>query len=260
MKICFIGFGNMAKSLVHGLRPHPEYRLWAASPSLFEGINSAGINTHSNNLAIIDEADVIILAVKPSQMKTVWNEIAAQIPNHCLVISIAAGLNLSWFGQEGKAHALVRAMPNIAAAVSQSATALVANNAVSELQKKYAEQIFSTVGVTAWLDNEEEMHICTALSGSGPAYIFLFMEAMIEAAVTLGLPEELSKTLTLQTFQGALQLAKTSHVSLHELRSHVTSPGGTTAAAIKEFQQQDLNKMVYLAIKTACDRSHQLGT
>ena len=260
MKISFIGFGNMAQAIAEGLIAKKDYQLWAAAPSLSIQSTAQGINTHHDNLAIITDADIIVLAVKPSLMPIVFAEIQSKIPANCLIISIAAGLSASWFNkQASSSFALVRAMPNIAASVGQSATPLFANELVSTHQRQAAEQIFSTIGLTTWVKQESDIDAFTALSGSGPAYIFLFMETMINAAKALGLSEEIATSFTLQTFRGALSLASTSELSLGELRNKVTSPAGTTAAAIAAFTAQGLEAITLKAMKAAYERAQQLA-
>lgn len=260
MKISFIGFGHMAKAIAQGLLANSNNQLRAVAPSLPIGINDDGIKTHHDNLAIIPDADIIILAIKPAQMDAVFTQIRPALAPDCLVISIAAGINLPWFEKHAsKSLAIVRAMPNMAAAVGKSATPLIANAYTTPQQKQAAEQVFATVGLTAWVQQESDMNALTALSGSGPAYVFLFMEALIKAAMDLGLGEDIAKSFTLQTVFGALSLATESTQDLAELRHRVTSPAGTTAAAIDVFTERGLDEIVFAAMKAAHDRAHQLG-
>ncbi|MBL7479474.1 pyrroline-5-carboxylate reductase [Legionella bononiensis] len=259
MNISFIGFGNMAKAIARGLSQQDSLTISAASPSLTIGINQEGIQTHHDNKEVIKNADIIILAVKPMQMSTVLKEITPLIPQHCLLISVAAGLSLSWFAQYCKRNqAIIRTMPNTPAAIGLAATPMIANDVTTEQQKHWAELIFSKIGLTTWAFNEDEMDTYTALSGSGPAYVFLFMEAMIDAAVNLGLDPQIAKTFTLQTFTGAVNLAHNNDLSLSQLRTKVTSPGGTTAAAVSILHEQ-LNTLVFAAMNAAKQRAHELG-
>lgn len=260
MNISFIGFGHMAKAIAQGLLTNKNNQLHAAAPSLPIGITAEGINTHHNNLAVIPGADIIILAVKPAQMAAVFTQIRPALDADCLIISIAAGLSLSWFEKHGSAGlAIVRAMPNMAAAVGKSATPLIANALATPSQKQSAEQIFTSIGLTAWVQQESDMDTLTALSGSGPAYVFLFMEALIKAAQDLGLGEDIARSFTLQTVFGALSLATESKLGLAELRHHVTSPAGTTAAAIEVFTERGLDDIVCSAMQAARNRARQLG-
>ncbi len=249
----------MAKAIAHGLLNEKSIKLSASSPSLSNGTTAKGINTHSNNLVFLPEADVVILAVKPVMMKSVMQEIIAMIPPKALVISVAAGIPLSWFNQFNEKLAVVRAMPNIASSVGKGATPLVANPQVTLAQKKQAEFIFNATGLTTWVMEEEAMDAFNALSGSGPAYVFLFMEEMIHAACALGLEKETAKTFTMQTVAGALELAEQGNLELSVLRKHVTSQGGTTAAALEVFKQQAFGNLISLAMKAAYNRAKELG-
>lgn len=259
MNISFIGYGNMAKAIARGLSQQKSYSISASAPSLTIGMNKEQVRTHNDNQEIVRDADIIILAVKPALMGSVLQEIIPLIPSHCLLISVAAGLNLSWFSRQCNAkQAIVRTMPNTAASLGLSATPLIANSHTSQEQKRCAETIFSNIGMTTWVQTEEEMDTLTALSGSGPAYVFLFMEAMIDAGINLGLDEATARTFTLQTFIGAINLAQKSELSLTELRTKVTSPGGTTAAALNVLHQQ-LEALILTAMSAAKRRSHELG-
>lgn len=250
----------MAKAIAQGLLQDDSIQLFVASPSLPVGVNEDGIHTHFNNLAIIPQSDVIILAVKPAQMQLVVEQIKSERPAQCLVISIASGLTFKWFDQlTGLNWPIVRAMPNIAAAVKQSATPLIANERVTDVQKEIAQQFFSRIGLTTWVQNEDAINSFTALSGSGPAYVFLFMEAMIKAAEALGLPNDIATSFTLQTLQGALSLAASQDTSLAELRAAVTSPAGTTAAAIAVLESHGFYQLIKNAMQAAYDRSLQLS-
>lgn len=256
MNISIIGFGNMAKAMTKNLFHNKSIRLRVAAPKLPIGVNAEGIETHSSNLAIIGDADIIILAVKPTQMSAVLKEINDFLPANGLIISVASGLQLDYFNLN---RPVVRAMPNIAAAIGQSATPLMANELVTELQKKQTEDLFSTMGITTWVKEEGLMDAFTALSGSGPAYVFLFMEAMVNAAVGLGLTKNIATSFTLQTFKGAVSLAMTGVSSPAELRAAVTSPAGTTAAAINVFLERGFNELIHDAMQAAFERATQLG-
>lgn len=260
MKICFIGYGNMAKAIARGLIGQEKYTLAASAPSLTQGINKDRIRTYYDNKEAIKEANIIILAVKPMLMNSVLKEIIPHLPTHCLLISVAAGLSLSWFAQQGiKKQALIRTMPNTPAAVGLGATPMIANSFTSAEQKHCAERIFESIGLTTWAQHEEDIDTFTALSGSGPAYVFLFMEALINAAKLLGLNESIAKSFTLQTIKGALKLAQDSEFSLNQLRTKVTSPGGTTAAAL-EILNGKLEELILTAMKAAKLRSQELGS
>ncbi len=260
MKIHFIGFGNMAKAIAHSLCGQLNYHLTATSPSLNEGKTSEGIITHPHNLVGIKEADLVILAVKPTKMATVLSEIKEALPKHCLLISVAAGLSLNWLGQHCRpGQPIIRSMPNIAITLGKGATPLIANSFVNDEQKGIAEQIFKNSGIVSWTTEEKDIDAFTALSGSGPAYVFFFLEALIDSAKKLGLNEEIARTFTLQTVVGALELASNSTLEIKELRKKVTSPAGTTAAAIDILEQQGFAELLFKAMEAAYERAKQLG-
>lgn len=259
MNICFIGFGSMAKAIANGLLQQGTDSLTASSPSLTTGVNKDGIKTYNDNKEAVKGNEVIILAVKPLLMNAVLAELAPALSPNCLVISVAAGLSLSWFNTHGlDKKAVIRTMPNTPAAVSMAATPLIANEYVNTEQKNSAERIFSSIGITTWAQHEEEIDGFTALCGSGPAYVFAFIQAMIDAATDLGLDEPTARLFALQTFDGAIKLAKNSDLSLNELKSKVTSPGGTTEAALNILTPQ-LNSLIFATMNAAKQRSMELG-
>lgn len=249
----------MAKAIARGLIKEQKHRLFASAPSLTVGINKEGIQTHNDNKAFIKEAQIAILAVKPGQMDNVLRDLKSELPSECLLISVAAGLTLDWFAAHLEhPYALIRTMPNTPASIGLGATPMLANPYVSTEQKKWAEYIFSTVGITQWITNEEQMDTFTALSGSGPAYVFSFIEAMVDAAIALGLDATIAKQFAIQTGIGALKLAENSDLSLSELRTQVTSPGGTTAAALNVLEVP-LADLVDAAMRAAKERAQELG-
>ncbi len=260
MNISIIGFGNMAQAIAKGLLSDKSNRLRVAAPSLTEGVTLEGIQTHSDNLAITALADIIILAVKPAQMKSVLTEIKLEIPKKALIISVASGKTLDWLSANtAPSLAIIRAMPNIAAAIHQSATPLIANQHVTHSQKTWASNLFNTMGLTTWIEDEGLMDSFTALSGSGPAYVFLFMEAMVAAAIEQGIPEDIATSFTLQTLKGALDVAILKDKSFSNLRATVTSPAGTTAAAIHVLKTRGFDALIRDAMRAACMRSRELG-
>ncbi|CEG57592.1 pyrroline-5-carboxylate reductase [Legionella fallonii] len=260
MNISFIGYGNMAKAIARGLNQESAYSLSAAAPSLTVGINKDNVRTHHDNREVASNAEIIVLAVKPAKMNEVLQEITPFIPDHCLLISVAAGLSLSWFAKHCKAkQPVIRTMPNTPASVGLAAVPMIANEYTSAEQKRQAEIIFSKIGITTWANNEEEMDTFTALSGSGPAYVFSFIDAMIQSAVALGLNESIAKTFALQTVHGALKLAQNDDLGLIELKTKVTSPGGTTAAALSILDAH-LHALLLASMNAAKQRAHELGT
>ncbi len=253
--VCFIGFGNMAKALARGLLKQKNYHLAAAAPSLTVGVNAEGIHTYKDNKAALKNAAIIILAIKPMQMSTALKEIGLLLPKDSLLISVATGMSIDWMSAYCRpGQAIVRTMPNTPAAVGCAATPMIANSATSPAHKKQAELIFSSVGLAHWLDNEQDIDRFTALSGSGPAYVFSFMQAMIASGVQLGLASDEVQQFVLQTCKGAVQLAEQSTVDIATLKKQITSPGGTTAAALEVLDSQ-LNPLVQAAIEAAYRRA-----
>ncbi len=264
--IAFIGAGNMASSIIGGLvqSGHPASSISAADPfpaSLERLGEIAAVTLCADNAAAAEQADVVIMAVKPQVMAAATNSIARAVrARRSLVISIAAGVTItSMQARLGPQAAIVRCMPNTPALLGCGATALYGNANVSALQHEYAESILSAVGMTRWVPTEGALDAITALSGSGPAYFFLFMEAMIDAACELGLDRETATAMTLQTGLGAARMAVENDVDLVELRRRVTSPGGTTERAIQSFEDSDLRNIVAKALDAAADRAAEMA-
>ncbi|STX29657.1 pyrroline-5-carboxylate reductase [Legionella beliardensis] len=260
MNICFIGYGNLAKALIEGLKHNKALQLFATSPSLPAAFNTKGVSTHFNNSAFIKDADVIVLAVKPPQIIPILTEISALLPENCVLISVAAGISLSTIAAYcPPKQAIVRCMPNTPIAVGKGATAFIANDYVSKKQQDTIECLFKPLSITAWLQREDEINAITALSGSGPAYMFYFLEALIHAGEQVGLSRSLAQSFAKQTALGALSLLDANHLSLEELRQKVTSKGGTTAAALDVLQEHNFADLIFQAIKAAYDRAKAMN-
>jgi len=263
--IAFIGAGNMASAIMGGLIENgfQANNIWACDPSedkLAELATTFGVQTTTNNADAALKADAVILAVKPQVMEAVLAPLQSALQERQpLIISVAAGINLqsleTWIGGQ---PAIVRCMPNTPALVGQGASGLFANDQVSADQKALASKMLDAVGISVWVNNESELDAVTAVSGSGPAYYFLFMEAMIEAGMKLGLSEETATSLTLKTALGAATMASSSELAPAQLRKNVTSPNGTTEQAILSFQNDALSNIVEKALKAANDRSVEL--
>ncbi|MFI3187473.1 MAG: pyrroline-5-carboxylate reductase [Methylococcaceae bacterium] len=265
-KIGFIGGGNMASSLISGLiaSGHAPEQIWVSdiNPDALTTLeHELKVNTSVNNDDIIKAVDVVVLAVKPQALSAVAQSIAAQIQQRkSLVVSIAAGISQSslsrWLGVD---TAIVRCMPNTPALVLTGATALHANNKVTAEQRNLAESILRAVGIALWVEDEAELDAVTAVSGSGPAYYFLLMEAMEKAALELGLSEGTARLLVQQTALGAAKIALESSESPEQLRKRVTSSGGTTQQAIETFEQGGFTELVSKALHAARDRSIEMS-
>jgi len=262
--IAFVGAGNMAASLIGGLRAQgvAASTIRASEPGTEQRARlqqEHGITTFANNADAIAGADLIVLAVKPQIMKAVCQDLAAHLAPNQVIISIAAGISCAslenWLGE----RPVVRCMPNTPALLRQGVSGLFANPRVSAAQKAQAEQVLSAVGLALWLDSEAQIDAVTAVSGSGPAYFFLLIEAMTEAGEKLGLPRETAAQLSIQTALGAARMASESDVDAAELRRRVTSPNGTTEAAIKTFQAGGFEALVQQALNAAANRSTELA-
>ncbi len=264
--LTFIGGGNMAGSLVGGLIADgwdpDRIQVVDTDPQQRERMAVRfQVHTTPDSLAAVSDADVVVLAVKPQVMEEVARALAVTVSgSRPLFISIAAGIRettlRSWLGENA---AIVRAMPNTPALVQSGATALYANTAVSEQQRSLAETILRAVGLVIWIDDESLMDAVTALSGSGPAYFFLFMEALQAAGEELGLPAKTARLLALQTAFGAARMALESADDAATLRRHVTSPGGTTEHAINSLQESGFEKIVSRALQAAAERSREMA-
>lgn len=266
--ICFIGGGNMATSLIGGLiaQGHSADSISVSDPNESQRNQleqQFSINSFADCAPAMADADIVVLAVKPQIMKDVALNIASSIaPNakQPLFVSIAAGINLfslqSWLGEN---QAIVRCMPNTPSLIQLGASGLYANEHTSIVQKNLAETVLKAAGIVQWVQTEAEIDAVTAVSGSGPAYYFLFMEAMIDAGTELGLSQETATELTIQTAIGAAQMAKGSDVDTAELRRRVTSPGGTTEQAINTFESAHLRDIVKAALNSATRRSGELA-
>jgi pyrroline-5-carboxylate reductase len=267
LKIGFIGGGNMAQAIIGGLvrSGHAPQCLIVSDPdpTQHERIYSihGDIRVTDDNGALTEEADIIVLAVKPQIMATVVSEIAGSAGrDSCLYLSIAAGITLdSLQTLLGPARAIVRVMPNQPALVGAGMSVLIATPSTTEEQKTRAQYIVEAMGDAAWIDDEALMDAVTAVSGSGPAYFYLFMEIIEACARDLGLPAELAYQLVRQTGFGAGRVAADSDLDLVALRASVTSKGGTTAAAIDVLEQSEFRAIVARALLAARDRSVELG-
>ena len=267
-RLAIIGAGNMASCIIGGLINSNDHNYFSDNITVSDPKNKKlislqqqfGIAINTNNSEACKEADIVILAVKPQVIKMVVAEIKPVLTHRPLVISVAAGITsgklAKWLGKD---IPVVRAMPNTPALVRNGATGLYANTVVSRRQREQAESILSAIGYTTWVEEESLMDTVTAVSGSGPAYFFLLMEAMIDAGVKQGLTKSIAKQLTLQTALGAAALAKSSDADVAELRRRVTSPGGTTEQAIQYFQQANFAQIVTDAMDVCAERSRQLA-
>lgn len=263
--LAFIGAGNMARAIIGGLlaNGYPATQIWASEPdeTRLTDLAAKGLRTTNDNNAAVTAADVVVLAVKPQVLKPVAEAMAEAVQaKQPLIVSVAAGIMSESMDQWlGGNTAIVRCMPNTPALVQQGASGLFANEKVTPEQRAQAEQVMQATGIALWVNAESELDAVTAVSGSGPAYYFLVMEAMIEAGMKLGLSEEVATQLTLQTAQGAATMAATSEFPAAELRRRVTSPNGTTEQAINSFESAGLRQIFMDAMQACNDRSVELA-
>jgi len=264
-KTGFIGAGNMASALIKGLIHSGTYntdKLLASDKEkgVLDAMTSQfGITCTLSNRELVRECSIIVLSVKPQNMRDVLEEMKGEIRDDHLIISIAAGIPLSVLrGVFEKDIPLIRVMPNTPALVQKGISALAGSALAGPEHMVRARHIFSAVGETVEVD-ESMMDAVTALSGSGPGYVFRMMECMVQAGVSAGLEEETSLRLVVQTFLGAAYLAKESEDSLSVLREKVTSPEGTTAEGLATFDRMGLEDMTVKAVEAACKRSVELG-
>ncbi len=264
--IAFIGSGNMGRCLIGGLINNgvaaANIRVADPDPARLQGLRDQyPVVGSGDNLAAVTGADIVVLAVKPQIVKRVAHEIATRVQESgMLVISIAAGIRTTdierWLGGEA---AVVRVMPNTPALVGSGAAALYRTRRVSPAQAEIAETIMRSTGLALWLDEETLLDAVTALSGSGPAYFFLLMEAMEQAGIGLGLEPAQARLLTLQTAYGAARMALESSQDPALLRRQVTSPGGTTEAALRVMQEAGLSRIIEKALQAASERARSLA-
>ncbi|GLR30433.1 pyrroline-5-carboxylate reductase [Psychrobacter pacificensis] len=265
-KISFIGGGNMAQALISGLvgcgiKPS---LITVADPSsdIREQLAAKGLNTvdpMADAKAAVVGADIVVLAVKPQMMKVVVGAFAEALDNQ-LVISVAAGLSTDLLSSMlGGYSNIVRAMPNTPSMIQMGATGLYGTDNISAEQKELATAVMEASGLVMWVDDEEHMHAVTAVSGSAPAYMFYFIESMVDGAVALGLDKEQASVLALQTMLGAAKMAMNSEDTPAELRRKVTSPNGTTQAAVESMQANEIGRQIGEAMQACYDRSQALS-
>lgn len=263
MKISFIGGGNMAQALISGLQKHDftmqNIHVIELDDDKRQQLQQTFGVQASADLANIASSDVVVLAVKPQQLKAVAAAVTPYLNKQC-IISIAAGVRLTdlnrWLNHYPE---IVRCMPNTPAQIQAGVTALYAMPAVTKEQIAQTDQILSAVGKTLWLDSEAKLDAVTAISGSGPAYVFYLIEALQLAALELGLNTEEAKLLSLQTFTGASLLATISDNDVAMLRAQVTSKGGTTEQGILSLENSQVKTAIIQAAKAAAARSVELG-
>ncbi|KAI1105768.1 pyrroline-5-carboxylate reductase [Jackrogersella minutella] len=271
-KLCFIGGGNMAGAIIGGLvtKGIDKQNVSVSEPWDVnrEKMAATGVHTTASNVEASQEADLLVLAVKPQVTKGVCQELAgawAERTSLPLIVSIAAGITLAslkeWFKlADGRTPHIIRVMPNTPALLAEGASGLFASDDVSQAEKDLTESLLASVSkVTEWVNREELIDVVTGLSGSGPAYFFAVVEHLIESGISLGLTREQATRLAKQTCFGAGKMLVESSDEPAQLRRNVTSPKGTTEAALKNFEASGLKEAVDKAVKAATNRGKELG-
>lgn len=263
--VALIGPGAMAEAIINGLLRQgitiPEHIL-ASGPRLerVEELQQRyGIRPFTDNRAAAEQADVVILSIKPQRLQKVLNGLEGKIPANALVLSIIAGATIQTISDGLKHSAIVRSMPNTPAQIGEGITVWSAANAVTETQRELASQILGALGQQVYVEEESYMDMATALSGTGPAYVFLFMEALIDAGVHMGFPRRIAEQLVQQTILGAVKYYEKHKEHPAQLRNQVTSPGGTTAQALYYLEKAGFRTALSRAIWAAYERSQELG-
>lgn len=265
MKIAFIGGGNMGEAMLSRIL---ERKLSTTETIFISDVNEPRrrylekiyhVNTTDSNRSAAAVSEIILFVIKPQNLAQVMAELKGQLKPSQLVLSIVAGAKLDTLCRGLSHNSIVRAMPNTPAQIGAGITVWTVTSDVSPKQKELAQAILGTIGQEIFVDDEKYLDMATAVSGSGPAYFFLFVEVLVEAAVSIGLPREMAEKLVLQTMLGSGQLLQKLGKPPAELRRMVTSPGGTTAEAISVFEKSVFSELVRQAVTAAYDKAKQLG-
>ena len=265
MRISFVGGGAMAEAMVGGIldaklaTPHDVAVGEPVESRRAYLTERFGVSTHSDNANAVDGADLVVLAVKPQQLAGVFDELEGKLDSGQAALSIVAGARMKTL-TEGLAHlAVVRVMPNTPAQIGAGMTVWTASEAVPEGRIEESRKILRTLGDEVYVSDEKLVDMATALSASGPAYVFLFIEALTDAGVYLGMARDMAQRLSVETVLGSARLVKESGKHPAELRNMVTSPGGTTAEALRVFESGAFRAVVQDAVAAAYEKSRELG-
>ncbi len=266
LRLLCLGGGKMGEALIEGLLESKEYsakqiKVGEPDSGRREYLKKRyGIQAGMKNTAAIQEADICILAIKPQQAASVLEEIAPYLTKQTLLISIMAGISTDFIKSKvGKAAKIVRAMPNAAAVIRKSTTGLYVRPEVNKQEKQIAINIFKALGMTVEVAKEDHLNIITGLSGSGPAYVFLFLEALTDAGVYLGLSREVASQLSLNTVLGSASMAEELNKPFSLLKEIITSPGGTTMAGLRVLEEEALRSALLDAVEAATQRARELS-
>jgi pyrroline-5-carboxylate reductase len=265
LTIAFIGGGTMGGAIIHALvtkdKVSPD-RVIASEPLLErreELRSSYDVRVTADNAAAAVEADIVVLSVKPQVLPEVMPELCGKIKPEVLVFSIVAGMPIATIGRGLDHEAIVRTMPNTPAQIGEGMTVWTASPAVTDLQRAQAQTILQAMGLEVYVDHEDALDMATAVSGTGPTYVFLLMEALVDAAVHLGFSRREARPIVIQTVLGSAKFAQQSDKHLAELRNMVTSPGGTSAEAIYQMEKGSMRTVLSKAVWAAYQKSRLLG-
>ncbi len=265
LNIAFIGVGNMARAIFSGMLAsgYPAENIIGTSrtPEKRDFYHEHyGVSMLADNFAAVDDADVVVLCVKPAQMKVVVEEFSEHVRSDQLFISVAAGIELNalenWLG---KPVSIVRSMPNTPSQLGAGMTGLIANEQTTDEQKEWVSELFASIGHSVWVDQEDHMHTVTALSGSAPAYFFRFLESMITNAKAQGMDEETSRQLASHAMLGAAKMVVELEEPIEQLRKNITSPNGTTEQALWSLDASDIDRVVGDAMTACINRSKEMS-
>ena len=265
MKLAFIGGGTMAEAILRGVldaqvaaptdvaigEPRPERRQFLSS--------EFGVQAHQGNLDAVKEADLLILAIKPQDLPVIFQELGERLRPEQAVVSIIAGAKMSTLSKGLSHESIIRVMPNTPAQIGQGMSMWTCSPQVSEQQRDFTRSIVSTVGKEIYVDDEKYMDMATALSASGPAYVFMIIEALIDAGVYVGLPRDMARTMALQTVYGSTQMVMETGRHPADLKDMVVSPGGTTAEGLQVLERAGVPAAIVDAVNAAFQKSIKLG-
>jgi pyrroline-5-carboxylate reductase len=264
-QIAFVGAGAMGEAMIHAMlarglvRPQQVAASDALPARCQELAARHGIRTTTDNATVVANAEIVVLAIKPQVLPAVLDDLQGKIPHGALALSIVAGVHLSVLADGLQVSAIVRAMPNTPAQIGEGITVWTATDHVSDEQRSQSEAILQAMGKAIYVHDERQLDMATALSGSGPAYVFLIMEAMVDAGVRLGFSRSIAEQLVVQTVLGSARFAAQSGKHLAELRNMVTSPAGTTAEALYQLEKGAVRAVIGEAIAAAYEKSRLLA-
>ena len=265
MKLAFIGGGTMAEAILRGVlnaqvaaptdvaigEPRPERRQFLSS--------EFGVQAHQGNLDAVKEADLLILAIKPQDLPVIFQELGERLRPEQAVLSIIAGAKMSTLSKGFSHESIIRVMPNTPAQIGQGMSMWTCSRQVSDQHREFTRSIVSTVGKEIYVDDEKYMDMATALSASGPAYVFMIIEALIDAGVYVGLPRDMARTMVLQTVYGSTQMVMETGRHPADLKDMVVSPGGTTAEGLQVLERAGVPAAIVDAVNAAFQKSIKLG-